>query len=76
VEKYVKEKGLKQKVVLMGGAVAREKYFVNGFPTSFLIDREGKIIDRDVGFGPGMAPAREKKIKDLLARSARGTAPR
>ena len=76
VEKFVREKKLKQKVVIMGGAVAREKYFVEGFPTSFLIDREGKIVDREVGFGPGMAPAKEKKIKDLLARGAPEAAPR
>lgn len=76
VEKFVNEKKLKQKVVLMGGTVAREQYFVEAFPTTFLIDREGKIVEREVGFGPLMAPAKEKKIKDLLAKGAPAAAPR
>jgi thiol-disulfide isomerase/thioredoxin len=67
VEKFVKEKELKQRVVLMGGTVAREKYFVDAFPTSFLLDREGKIVDRDVGFSPTV---KEKKIQGLLAKDA------
>ena len=68
VEKFVQEKKLKQKIVLMGGKVARELYFVEGFPTTFLIDTEGKIVDREVDFRPAMASAREKKIQDLLTK--------
>ena len=54
----------------MGSKVAREVYFVEWFPTTFLIDMEGKIVDREVGFSPGMALAKEKKIQGLLAKDA------
>jgi hypothetical protein len=75
VEKFVKEKKLKQRVLLMGGAVARDLYLVRGFPTSLLVDREGKITDQEVGFGPGSAPGRESKLKALLEKE-RTAAPR
>ena len=68
VLKFVREKGLKQVVLLKGGAVAREKYAVTGYPTSFFIDPEGNVAEREVGFGPGMAPAIERKLRKLLAK--------
>ena len=75
VEKFVKEKKLKQKVLLKGGGIARSLYFVRGFPTSLLVDREGKIVDQEVGFGPGSAPGRESKLKALLEKE-RSAGPR
>ena len=71
IEKFVKEKGLAQRVLLQGGSVAREKYAVNAYPTSFLIDRTGKVVDREEGFGPSMASPLEERIRGLL-----GSAPK
>ena len=48
--------------------MAREKYLVRGFPTTFLLDPEGKIVQRKVGFAPTEATQREKTIEDLLAK--------
>ena len=75
IQKYVQEEKLRQKVVLMGGDVAREKYVVRSYPTTFLIDRTGKIVDRRVGFGTGLADSEEQKIKDLLAGKFRPQTP-
>jgi hypothetical protein len=71
VLKFVKEKDLKQRILLQGGSVARDKYAVTGYPTSFLINPAGEIVDREVGFGPGMAGATERKLKKLLEKDSR-----
>ena len=66
VEKYVRQNNLQQKVLLMGKSVGREKYIVRAYPTDFFIDREGKIIHREVGFAADFAEPREKKLRELL----------
>ena len=71
VAKFVEAKKLKQKVLLLGSKVARDLYCVRGFPTTFFIDPEGKIVDRDVGFSPAAAPATEAKIRALLEKAKR-----
>jgi hypothetical protein len=65
--KYASEKSLKQRILLGGSEVAREKYAVRGYPTAFLIDREGRIAAREVGFAPAVARSREAKIEELVA---------
>ncbi len=62
----MEEKGLKHRVLLKGGEVSTEKYAVQGVPTTFLIDREGRILSRDVGFSPASSPSREAAIEALL----------
>ncbi len=66
VQKFVKEKSLEQKILLMGGELARGKYAVTGFPTTFFVDPQGKIVDRSVGFADWLAASEEKKIQELL----------
>lgn len=68
---FVESKKLKQKMLLRGGKVASDLYAVRGFPTTFFIDPDGKIVDRDIGFAPSMADDQEKKVKDLLAKQKR-----
>jgi hypothetical protein len=68
VEKFVREKSLKQKVLLMGGAVAAKGYGVRAYPTTFLIDREGKVVNREEGFGPSMEKPKEAQIRALLSK--------
>jgi peroxiredoxin len=48
--------------------VVRDKYGVRSFPTSFMIDREGKIIYCHVGFEPGDEEKLEKEIVELKDR--------
>ncbi len=71
MESFVREKGLKQKVLLQGKKVAREMYLVNGpsppGSSSFFIDRSGTVVERVVGFGPEKAEAFKSKIRQLLA---------
>lgn len=44
-----------------------KKYGVWGFPESFLVDREGRIVDRVIGPRDWAAPAQVARIEALLA---------
>lgn len=48
--------------------VVRGTYGVRSFPTSFMIDREGRIIYCHVGFEPGDEEKLEKEILELKGR--------
>ena len=49
IERFVKRENLSQIQLLAGRQVARNQYSVRGYPTSFLIDRRGRVVDR-LGF--------------------------
>ncbi len=66
VARYIEEKGFKQKVLLMGGTIAAEKYGVTNYPTNFLLDKNGVVVDFEMGFNPEMADKMEKNIAALL----------
>jgi cytochrome c-type biogenesis protein len=66
VATFIEENGYKQQVLLMGGAIAAEKYGVTSYPTTFLIDRSGTVVDFEMGFHPEMAEKLEKQIAELL----------
>ncbi len=67
VEEFAKKSSLRHPILLMGGQTALDLYDVEGFPTSFWIDPEGRIIGKEVGFDPALAAAMEKRIEKLLA---------
>jgi hypothetical protein len=67
VSNFLKDEGLTHPVVLMGGAVASEKYHVRGYPTGYWLDHEGNIVDREVGFGDGNEKHMMERIDQLLA---------
>jgi len=46
--------------------VVQETFKVTSFPTSFLIDREGKILFMHIGFSEGDEVELEKEIVKLL----------
>jgi len=50
--------------------IAGSLYQVAGTPTSFLIDREGRIIFRGVGYAPGSENELRAQIEYLLTRKA------
>ena len=52
----------------MGGTIAAEKYGVANYPTSFLLDKNGVVVDFEVGFNEPMAAQLEEKITTLLAK--------
>jgi hypothetical protein len=49
---------------MMGGNVAKDKYTVASYPVTFLVDRQGKVVDYHLGFDPGD----EKLLADSIAR--------
>ena len=49
--------------VLMNGKAVAEQYGVNGFPTFFIIDKEGNIVYAAPGFTPSTAALIEKMIE-------------
>ena len=63
----MEQQKLKQPVLLMGRTIARNLYQVGGFPSSFWIDHEGKIVHKEVGFSPDAFPAMEARVKRMLA---------
>lgn len=66
VEKFVADARLTHPILLMGGKPAKERYFCSAYPTTYFIDRAGKLIDREMGFDAEQLPAMEKRIEQLL----------
>jgi peroxiredoxin len=54
VERFFQEKGISFPVVIddREKGVAGKSYQVGGIPTLFLIDRDGKIVEKRVGYEP------------------------
>jgi len=53
VAEFVQKQSLHYPIALQGREVARQKYAVGAYPTTFWIDRDGFVIDYIVGFDPG-----------------------
>jgi lysophospholipase L1-like esterase/peroxiredoxin len=68
VAKFVKEKGLTHAVAMMGSKVAKDNYTVASYPVTFLLDREGKIVDYHLGFDPGDEKLLAESISKALAK--------
>jgi len=66
VADYVEKEKLKQTVLLMGSKVAQDLYAALSYPTSYWIDREGKVVRRETGFQPTMVPALERMARKLV----------
>jgi len=46
--------------------ILAEKFQLQGMPTSYLIDKSGKVISRHIGFQTQEIPAYEKEIEGLF----------
>ena len=46
--------------------IHRRDYHVYGFPTTFILDKEGNIVYQHIGFYPGMEVIVENEIRSLL----------
>lgn len=67
--KFIEENNLTYTLVENGegdAEVVESIFGVSSFPTSFLINREGKIIYSHIGFEEGDEVKLEKEIKSLL----------
>jgi len=45
---------------------ARTNYGISGSPTNFLLNAEGKLVFRHLGYGPGAEKVMEVEIRELL----------
>jgi cytochrome c biogenesis protein CcmG/thiol:disulfide interchange protein DsbE len=52
--------------VILDARPVFERYGVRGIPTTFVIDREGRITLRHVGFDPGQEKELEAEARRLL----------
>lgn len=69
VRRTVRERGYGAPVLLdRSGEVTGRRYGVWGTPTSYLIDREGRLVGRIVGPRPWEGPAARQLLLDLLRR--------
>jgi AhpC/TSA family len=67
VKRTVVERSYTAPVLLdRSGEVAGKVYGVFGTPTTYLIDRQGRLVGRIVGPRPWDAPAARKLLVDLL----------
>ena len=71
VAKFVKEKGLTHSIAMKGGKVAKDNYTVASYPVTFLVDRQGKVVDYHLGFDPGDEKLLAESISRVLAKLAK-----
>jgi peroxiredoxin len=66
-ETFMEEEGITfMNVIDAGGRIGRELYGVYAYPTTFLIDREGIIRYRHIGFSPGTEKMLKLEIQQFL----------
>jgi len=65
VRDFVKEYSVVYPVMVDNGSV-NVAYGVSGIPVMFIIDKEGKVVKRHMGFFPGLAETLSKEVEELL----------
>jgi thiol-disulfide isomerase/thioredoxin len=65
-EKYIKELEPNFKIAYDPSARTMTDFDINAMPTSFIVDRDGKIVRRIVGYKDAEIAATKKAITDLL----------
>ncbi len=65
VRAFVKEYAIIYPIMVDSGTV-NVAYGVSGIPAMFIIDKEGKVVSRHMGFIPGFAQTISKEIEGLL----------
>jgi peroxiredoxin/outer membrane lipoprotein-sorting protein len=63
--KFMKDKNIYYRTLLNGDEVAK-KFGVSGFPTLFIIDKNGKVVYTKVGFSENLQEELSKEIKKNL----------
>lgn len=66
VRRFVKSMDIPYPVVIAPEDLVR-KYQVTGIPASFLIDKQGKIREKMVGFSSAIARQLDVKVGDLTS---------
>jgi thiol-disulfide isomerase/thioredoxin len=65
VEKFIEKNKISYKV-LLGDAKTANQFAIRGIPAFFIIDQNGNIYNKFVGFTPGLKADWQKSIKELL----------
>lgn len=65
IDNFLANRGVTYTILLGGKDVAKE-YHVSGYPTIYLIDKEGKVLFTQVGYGEGTEEKLEEVIKQNL----------
>ncbi len=65
VSKFAKEFNITYPVLLDDGKVSRQ-YQLISIPTSFIIDKQGKLRNKHIGLGPDFTESVSKEIEALL----------
>ena len=68
-QKFIEDKGLTYTFLENGEGdedVVQSIFGVRGYPTSFVIDRDGRIMYAHLGFEPGDEVTLEEEIQSLL----------
>jgi peroxiredoxin len=66
VAQFMEANQINYTVLVQGKSVARETYKVGAYPTAFLIDREGRVVNYFIGFDEGDEASLEARIRELL----------
>ncbi len=66
IDTFLAKRGVTYTVLLGGKDVAKD-YHVSGYPTIYLIDRQGKILFTQVGYGDGTEVKIEEIIKNNIS---------
>jgi hypothetical protein len=64
--KVIENTGVMFGVLLDNKKVAKELYKIRGTPTTFVINPDGMIVFRHVGYYPGLESVLEKEIQSLV----------
>jgi peroxiredoxin len=56
--------------ILVGDQAISQQYKVSGIPMTLMIDRDGRVASKDVGFAPTMEAEMRARVEELLSREA------
>lgn len=65
VEKFLKKNKMNYKV-LLGDNMVASQFSIRGIPAFFIIDRDGVVYNKFVGFAPGSQIEWKKSIEEIL----------
>ena len=64
IEGFVKRNNLTHRILMRGNGLAMTTYSVRGFPTTYWVDRRGRLVSREYGYIS--LENLEKQLEDLL----------
>ncbi|UCF79878.1 MAG: TlpA family protein disulfide reductase [Candidatus Eiseniibacteriota bacterium] len=64
--KMVEKTGVSFPVLIDDKSVGREIYKIRGTPTTYMINREGLIVFKHLGYAPEMDEMMEREVRSLL----------